>query len=189
MAPPPVPELPIVAPEDSMLTRKFGRELANYFSGGPLNRLSFLRTDHGFLRSAFAHPSAAFMLLNDLAPLVADDSHLAYASCKDVEPLSGTDPFLKTEDEMNRDFNSDETHPLILFLGIDHQNQFPNRDGGGTPFAYKQYKGSPYFAVDVTPKGPLAEKASGVVSALKEKGLSFYPGQRHMSLVAADGML
>ena len=42
------PDLPLPAhPDvDSMLSRKFGREVANYFSGSPLNRLGFLRGDH-----------------------------------------------------------------------------------------------------------------------------------------------
>jgi NAD+ diphosphatase len=174
-----------------MLSRKFGRELANYFSGSPLNRLSFLRTDHAFLRSAFAHPSTAFMLLNDLAPLVADESHLAYATFQDVQPLTGPDPFQKTEDELKDDYNSEEAHPLILFLGVDEQNKLPHRNDGGKPFVYKQYKGNPYFAVDVTPKGKLADQANKVIATMKEQGLLMYTGSgaRHMNLVAAEGAI
>lgn len=42
---------------DSMLSRKFGKEVANYFSGSPLNRLAFLRADNVFLSKALKHPS------------------------------------------------------------------------------------------------------------------------------------
>ena len=37
---------------DAMLSRKFGKEVANYFSGSPLNRVGFLRGDHKFLTQA-----------------------------------------------------------------------------------------------------------------------------------------
>ena len=70
----PVPELPALADDGSMLGRKFGREVANYFSGSPLNRVSFLRTDHAFLQTAFSHPAARFLLLHDLNPLVEGNS-------------------------------------------------------------------------------------------------------------------
>ena len=59
----PAPDLPTLPyPEDptSPLTLKHGRETANYFSGSPLNRLSFLRASTPFLQSAFSHPRARF---------------------------------------------------------------------------------------------------------------------------------
>ena len=63
----PVPDLPVLPEDDSMLTRKFGREVANYFSGSPLNRVSFLRTNYGFLAAAFAHPTTRILPMNGLA--------------------------------------------------------------------------------------------------------------------------
>lgn len=47
MSHPALPE-PAHADQDSMLSRKFGREVANYFSGMLLHLLSFLR-DGGLL--------------------------------------------------------------------------------------------------------------------------------------------
>jgi len=76
---PPQPALPEPAhPEvDSMLSRRFGKEVANYFSGSPLNRVGFLRPDHQFLSSALHHPSTTFLLFKDLEPLTKSGTELA----------------------------------------------------------------------------------------------------------------
>lgn len=187
----PVPDLPVLAEEDSILSKKFGREIANYFSGSPLNRLSFLRTDHAFLQSAFAHPSASFLLMNDLAPLVQanDAAQLAFVSNADVVPLTGPEPFVKTEEELIRDFNSSETHPVILFLGIDDKKQFPTHTPGiQQDYTYKTYHGTPYFAVDVTPRGSLAEAAKALIASVKERGFAWHDSSpRHMGLHYGHG--
>jgi NAD+ diphosphatase len=183
----PVPDLPILEAEDSMLSRKFGRELSNYFAGSPLNRVGFLRGDHAFLRSAFSHPSARFLLLSELAPLVDETQHrLAFVNYSEVTPFTGPDPFEKSEEQMIKDFNSDEFHPLILLLGLDEANKVP-ASADDPAFEYKEYKGRPYFAVDVTPKGAGAEGANKVIEAVKAKGYSFYQNQRHMGLAAGEG--
>ena len=185
----PTPDLPILEAEDSMLSKKFGRELSNYFAGSPLNRVGFLRSDHAFLRSAFSHPSARFLLLNELAPLVDESQRrLAYVGNPEVTPFTGTDPFEKSEEQMIKDFNSDEFKPLILLLGLDEANKVPASAESGDPaFEYKEYKGRPYFAVDITPKGAAAEGANKVIDAVKAKGYSFYQNQRHMGLAAGEG--
>ncbi|KAI1854906.1 hypothetical protein JX266_001024 [Neoarthrinium moseri] len=175
----PIPDLPILAEDDSMLTRKFGREVANYFSGSPLNRVSFLRGDHGFLSSAFSHPTASFLLMENLSPLAQDPTKLAYVEKSIVEPLTGSDPFKKTEEELLKEFNSDVAFPVILFLGIDEKKK--------SGFEYKDYRGAPYFAVDVTPKGSITEVAKGVIETAKAKGVSFLPGTRHITLNAPEG--
>lgn len=182
-----------------MLSLKFGRETANYFSGSPLNRLSFLRSDHEFLRLAFSHPSAAFLLMNSLNPLVKDNnSHLAFVTTPDIEPLTGPDPFGKKDEELIRDFNSEETQPLILFLGVDERDRLlPNANVNGSgsgsdasTFQYKEYKGSPYFAVDITPRGTLTEVANGIITTLEAKGLSFHDSSsRHMGLRPAEAAI
>ena len=91
--PPKQPDLPLPAhPDvDSMLSRKFGREVANYFSGSPLNRLGFLRADHVFLGRALKHPSTSFMLCKDLQPLVqsSDNKKLKYVKFEDVKGIIG----------------------------------------------------------------------------------------------------
>jgi NAD+ diphosphatase len=165
---------------DSMLSRKFGREIANYFSGSPLNRVSFLRANHDFISKALTHPSTFFLLFNDLSPLAKDPTQLAYATHKDVKPLIGENPFEKTEEEMIREYNSEITLPVVLFLGLDERK----KDG----FEHGIYKGTPYFAVDVTPKGTVQEEATGIIEAMKAKGLSFVEGRMHMSLNAPEGM-
>ncbi|KAI1074499.1 NUDIX hydrolase domain-like protein [Whalleya microplaca] len=176
-----IPDLPILADDDSMLSRKFGREVANYFSGSPLNRVSFLRTDHGFLSAAFAHPSASFLLMDNSSPLAKDPTTLAYVGNADVIPLTGAEPFKKSEQEQIKEFNSAVTQPVVLFLGIDEKK---------SGFEHGEYKGNPYFAADVTPKGSIAEKARSVIEAVKAKtGLSFLDGRRLMTLKAPEAAI
>ncbi|XXH05167.1 Putative vacuolar membrane transporter for cationic amino acids [Hypoxylon texense] len=175
-----IPALPILAEDDSMLSRKFGREIANYFSGSPLNRISFLRTDYGFLRAAFAHPQAAFLLLDNLSPLVKDPAHLSYVARDVVTPLTGEEPFRESEQEQVREFNSAVTRPVVLFLGIDEKQP---------GFQYREYKGNPYFAVDVTPKGTTADKAQSIIDLIKATGVSFIDGRRLMSLNAPEAAI
>ncbi|OIW33563.1 hypothetical protein CONLIGDRAFT_183536 [Coniochaeta ligniaria NRRL 30616] len=184
------PDLPVLPEDDSMLSARFGREVANYFSGSPLNRLSFLRTDHDFLRAAFSHPSTAFLLMNSLNPLTKDDSHLAFVSHADVEPLTGADPFAKPEEELIKEFNSDKTQPLILFLGVDDKNLLPSNGTESGAFKFKEYNGSPYFAVDVTPRGTLTEASNSIIDALKAKGLTFQDhSPRRMNLVSPEAAI
>lgn len=170
-----------------MLSAKFGREVANYFAGSPLNRVGFLRSDHVFLRSAFSHPSTRFLLLNELAPLVdGNEKQLGYVSYADVKSFTGSDPFEKTEEEMIKEFNSEEEKPLILLLGLDEGNKLPAPPADET-FSYKEYKGRAYFAVDVSPRGSLAEEANKVIENVKSKGFSFFQNQRHMGLAYGEG--
>ena len=174
------PELPDPAHHDidSMLSRKFGREVANYFSGSPLNRVSFLRSNHDFISKALVHPSTSFLLFNDLAPLAKDPTQLAYASHTDVKPLIGENPFAKTEEEMIKEYNSDISLPLVLFLGLDERKE---------GFEHGIYTGRPYFAVDITPKGTTEKEATGVIEAMNAKGLIFVEGRVHTSLNASEG--
>jgi NAD+ diphosphatase len=178
----PQPELPDPAHHDldSMLSRKFGREVANYFSGSPLNRVSFLRADHGFISKALVHPSTSFLLFNDLSPLAKDPTQLAYAKYNDIRSLIGDNPFEKTEEELIKEYNSSVTLPLVLFLGLDERKT-------NSGFEHKIYKGQPFFAVDVTPKGTIKKEAEGVIEAMKAKCLSFIEGRLHMTLNAPEG--
>lgn len=179
---PPQPSLPDPAHHDvdSMLSRKFGREVANYFSGSPINRVSFLRANHDFISKALTHPTTRFMLFDDLAPLAKDPTELAYVNHNDIKSLIGENPFDKTEEELIKEYNSSITLPLVLFLGLDERK----KDG----FEHGIYKGTPYFAVDVTPRGTVEKQASDIVSAVKAKGLTFIQGRMHMSLNAPEGM-
>ncbi|KAF2496929.1 hypothetical protein BU16DRAFT_507644 [Lophium mytilinum] len=174
---PPQPALPEPAHAelDSMLSRKFGKEVANYFSGSPLNRVSFLRTDHAFLSQALKHPSTSFLLFNDLNPLVKSPTQLGYSIYKDVQPLIGEDPFKKSEEDLIKEYNSSTYIPQLIFLGLDDRN----KEG----FVYKDhYKGAPYFALDVTPKESVTAAAESLISSLESKGLEFSKGRMHLSL-------
>lgn len=182
-----IPELPTVEEDTSMLSSKFGREIANYFAGSPLNRVGFLRGDRAFLRSAFSHPSARFLLLNDLAPLVDEsENRLGYVSFADVKVLTGVDPFEKDEKDMIKDFNSEDERPLILLLGLDVGNKLKAPETDDT-YEYKEYKGRPYFAIDVSAKGKLAGEANKVIEAVMAQGFSFFQNQRHMGLAYGEG--
>jgi NAD+ diphosphatase len=199
----PIPDLPSLtfpdSDETSLLSRKFGREIANYFSGSPLNRLSFLRADTDFLRAAFSHPRTRFLLLNGLAPLVqaGDTAQLAFATHADVASLTGEGeegPFSRTEEEMVAQYDSSEEGVIIVFLGIDETGvldattKSSSNEGEGEEFRYRDFKGTPYFAVDVTPRGKLAGAAEGVIQAMKDKGFAFHDhSPRHMGLHAGQG--
>lgn len=143
--------------------------------------MSFLRTNHSFLSAALKHPSTAFLLLNNLAPLAKDPTKLEYASYKDVRPLIGDDPYLKTEEELVSEFNSTVTTPQLLFLGLNEKTT--------QGLEWTIYKGSPFFALDVTPKGSFEAKANSLIRDFEARGLVFIEGRLHMSLPAPEAAI
>lgn len=164
-----------------MLARKFGKEVANYFSGSPLNRVSFLRPDHAFLSQAIRHPSTTIVLFNKLEPLVSSPTALATATFADVSPIVGADPFLKSEEDTIKEYNSSVYVPQIVFLGLDE---------GKEGLVYKEhYKGVPWFAVDITPKGGVVEECEKLVERLKGEGKEFSKGRMHLSLPAQEAAI
>lgn len=180
------PDLPHPAhPDvDSMLARKFGREVANYFSGSPLNRLGFLRNDHVFLSKSLKHPSTKFMLCKDLQPLVqtSENKKLAFVKFEDVKSVVGEDPYSRNEKEMYEQYNSEETVPQMIFLGIDES------DKEGLDYQGKnRYIGAPYFALDVSPKGSVKQACEDLIAKVEKDGVVFGKG-RIMELEASDGM-
>lgn len=70
---------------------------------------------------------------------------------------------------MIKGFDSRKTHANLIFLGLDESRQ----EGSMT---HKTYSGIPFFAVDVTPKGSVAQQTAckDIISAMEEKGLSFF---------------
>jgi NAD+ diphosphatase len=71
--------------------------------------------------------------------------------------------------------------PQIIFLGLDER-----KDG----FKYKEhYKGQPWFAVDITPKESVKEKAEELVARLENTGLEFSKGRMNLNLQAEEGTL
>nr|POE65615.1 putative nadh pyrophosphatase [Quercus suber] len=187
MPPSTQPELPLPAhPEvDSMLSRKFGKEVANYFSGSPLNRVGFLRGDHSFLSRALTHPSTSFLLCNDLQPLVLSETppgagKLAYVKYADVKSVIGEDPYSTSEQAVVGAFDSSKYVPQMIFLGIDEKQ----KDG----LAYQGknlYTGAPYFAIDVTPRASLKAQCEKLIEDVRAKGLDFAKG-RVMDVEASD---
>ena len=140
-----------------------------------------MRGDRDFLKAAFAHPSTVFLPLDSLAPLTTAAKKLAWVKREDVECVTGTAPFDKTEDDMIRDYNSEEKHPVIILLGMDDKQRLVPRDSSGEPFQHKDYKGTPHFAVDVTADRALVEKL------LARDGLSFAKDQRSIGLGPGEG--
>jgi NAD+ diphosphatase len=55
-------------------------------------------------------------------------------------------------------------------------------------FAYKDFKGAPYFAVDVTPRGAKAGVAEELIKKVTERGFTFKEATlRNMGLQAGQG--
>ena len=121
------------------------------------------------------------MLLNELAPLAHSPTKLAYATYKDVIPLIGEDPYSKSEEELIESYNSTTTIPQLLFLGL--------HEGDKSGFEYKIYSGSPFFALDVTPKGTIEAAAKSLIENKKTEGLTFVEGRMHMNLPAPSAAM
>ena len=153
--------------------------LTDAYIGSPLNRVSFLRTDHTFLSAALRHPTTSFLLFNNLNPLAKDPTKLAYASYQDVRALIGDDPYGKSEKELIAEYNSTRLIPQLIFLGLDEKHK--------QGLEWNVYNGAPYFALDVTPRGSIEEAVKGVIKEMESRGLSFVEGRMHMSLPAPEG--
>ncbi|KAK3667264.1 NADH pyrophosphatase [Elasticomyces elasticus] len=184
---PPQPSNPEPAPDfDSMLSRKFGKEVANYFSGSPLNRVGFLRSDHKFLSAALNHPSTSFLLCKDLQPLLDPETkdgiaNLKYIKYDDLKAVIGQDPYATTEEEMLGQYDSRAYVPQMVFLGIDE------RVKDGLSYQGKnRYTGAPYFAIDITPRSGVKEACETLISDLEGKGISFAQGRMLMNVEALD---
>lgn len=181
-----MPEVSFLANDNSMLSRRFGKEVVNYYSGGSLNRYSFLRPDTAFLRRAAQSPHSRFIALNNLNPLVAEKTNLVYLSFEDVKPLIGSDPFHLSEDESIKQYDSSMPKPLIIFLGMlegkgTSSEEIPTSNHGPV-------KGDPFFAVDITTKGPNSEAATALLKKQEDQGRSIQTNPRSMLLHAEAGM-
>lgn len=152
---------------DIMLTRKFGRETVNYFAGAYLNRLSFLRKDSAFLSAALYHPTSRFILFNNLATLMRSQTSPQFARYQDISSFVPRDHFARSDQEEIAAFDSSKTQPLVVFLGI--SEVAANKDA----LVYKKYRGVPYFAVDITPRGTLKQQAQSIVDSLEAQGHTF----------------
>lgn len=146
-----------------------------------MNRVSFLRSDHLFLSAALKHPSTSFLLLNNLAPLAKDPTKLEYTTYDDIRSFIGNDPYAKSEAELIAEYNSTILNPQLLFLGLDERNK--------ESFQWSIYRGSPFFAVDVTPKGSIEDAAKSLIGQMEAGGLQFVQGRLHMTLPASEAAI
>lgn len=128
---------------------------------------------------------------------------MAWATFADVAGAGvvPADTFDRPESEVVRAFDSAAPRPLVVFLGLEEtaaattaaattteEKGGNGPEKGGDVVEYRAYRGRPYFAVDVTPKGPLAEKASALVKEMEAKGLYFYRTRVPNSFPPAVGM-
>lgn len=145
-----------------------------------MNRVSFLRGDHSFLKQAFDHGTTQFMVFRNLSPLVKSPSEVAYAKYNDIKSIIPSNPYEKTEEQIVKEYNSSISTPQLVFLGLDESK----RNG----LEYKNFIGAPQFALDITPKGSYEEEAKGVIADLEKRGLTFIEGMRAMNFPANVGM-
>lgn len=163
-------------------------KLTSCILGSPLNRLSFLRTDHAFLSAAVKHPSTRFFLLKDLAPLTKDSSILYRAEYKEIQNLVPTTVFDKPEEEMIQQFDSRITKPDLVFLGID-ETATDGLKSDEELMQWTIYKGRPYFALDVSEKGNEEQKAEAksVLEELATRGITPFTSRLHFLQPPEDG--
>lgn len=173
-----LPVNPILANDGSMLTRRFGKEVINYYAGGRLNRFSFLRSDTAFLKKAATSPAARYIALNDLNALIVD-KRLAFFAFDEVSSLIGADPFHLTEDETIKAFDSTRSSPLVVFLGILEDDGDHGHIASGE---HGDIGGQPHFAIDITPKGSHSERAKSFLKDQESKGHSVDSNPRGMTL-------
>jgi NAD+ diphosphatase len=140
------PELPITPnwDVDSVLSRKYGKEVTNYFSGSPISRVSFLREDHDFLDEVVKQ--AKIIVFKNLAPLTSNSGgKIEYLSFCDVEPIIGKSPYATSEKETIATFTPTSPTPVLIFLGLDESAPDPKPS-----FKSGKYSGTPTFALDVS---------------------------------------
>lgn len=155
-----------------LLSRRFGSETVNYYAGSRLNRYSFLRSDSRFLASAIASPSARFVVLDALAPLVVDRRNLAFLSVHQVRPLIGDDGL------------SDAAAPLVIFLGLAEGEEDAVEIETSN---HGIVRGRPYFAIDATPQPPISEAARALLDNQAAQGISVLSDPRSMTFSPEAG--
>jgi len=137
------------------------------------------------LSKSLKHPSTKFMLCKDLQPLVqsSENKKLAFVKFEDVKSVVGEDPYSRNEKEMYEQYNSEETVPQMIFLGIDES------DKNGLDYQGKnRYIGAPYFALDVSPKGSVKSACEDLIAKVEKDGVTFGKG-RIMELEASDAAI
>lgn len=132
------------------LTKAYGPEIRNTYTGNPLNRLSFLRGDTIFLRQCIQHASTLFLAFNNLEPLTIKSSqdddlnNPVYLKYSELQSILPSDLYAyESESEESKNWDSKIPRPTVVFLGVDESKH-------EVGFHYKAYKGQPYFAIDLS---------------------------------------
>ena len=125
------------------------------------------------------------MLLNNLSPLAHDNTKLAFASYGDVSSLLGESPYAQTEDDLIQSYDSSKAIAQLVFLGLEERKSVDTSQ----VFTYSSYTGRPFFALDVTPKGSVADACESVIASRKSSGLTFLEGRTHMNLPAHEAAI
>ncbi|KAK1234594.1 NADH pyrophosphatase [Marasmius sp. AFHP31] len=163
----------------------------NFFSGSPLNRLSWLRPSHKFLNAILTSPNTRWFLFNAGQPLVSYRpsetqekplKKIAYFPTRPLLPLLGPSPFFgqsQTAGALLPD--SEVTHSTeaarhlgipVVFLGLHEQgtsgSALPEAEfKDNAEAAVQNLQGTPYFAVDV---GDLeSSEVDGVLRQVEEE--------------------
>ena len=92
------------------------------------------------------------------------------------------DIFDRTEEDALKAYDSRKASPLLVFLGLDESR--PEEDG----LRFREYKGAPYFALDVTPKGPFEGVCRGIVEEMEARGLRFHQARVITEVSPDEGM-
>ena len=138
-----------------------------------MNRVSFLRSDYPFLAGAFEHPSTKFMVFRNLSPLIKSMAEIQYATYDEIKSVLTENPYIKSEEEVMKEFDHTKGVPQLIFLGLDESDK--------SGYSYKNYTGAPVFALDITPQAPFEDAAKGIIAGWENKGLSFVEGMVVMS--------
>ncbi|KAK9355328.1 NUDIX hydrolase domain-like protein [Lipomyces doorenjongii] len=160
------------------LTKRYGESIDTYFSGSPLNRVSFLRENYSFLSDALTNPTTRFLPLQSLEPSIFPNTGLLNTLVYDDVKEAIGNPFEKLEPETIAEWDSSKEDPILIFLGIDE-----SKNGGVT---YENYSGQAYFALDVTvpadPTTPYATTLADIQNKVEASGAPFTPVRTHYVL-------
>lgn len=105
-----------------MLSTKYGPEIKTWYSGSPLDRVSYLREDAQFIEGCLVHPEAKFVVLKGLSPLLEGKNF-------SLQKKSSIEELLKTA--------------TPVFLGL-----APPKEG--TEIDIHRGLFQPYFSIDAT---------------------------------------
>lgn len=140
--------------------------------------------------------------MNNLGPMVEskqNDARLAFAGPEDVKGLLGSgEEVFRSEEEVVGGYDSEAAgkgERMVVFLGVDlvdeKKQQQPQE--GEDVFVWKEFRGAPFFAVDVTPREGDGEEGKAKAEELikkmeEEKGHAFLSASaRGMALEAGHG--